>query len=302
MSRRLIIFFCLPLAAGILAVVLSGIRAVSPGEQLVVRRFGRLLRPAWGPGLHWKLPPGIDRAGRVRTDLVRQLTVGESDGSDGSLDPGAGEFLTGDLNLVRVQAIVQYRIARPEEAVIAAESVESLLKRVAEASLSRALARREIDAVIRGDRRRIAREVEADLANAAAGLQLGLHILGVNLTGARPPAEVAADFAAAQSAESQRDRRVTEANTRAATIRTEGTAEAQRVLQAARTVAHRKALTARAQADKFLAILNEVGRSRELTVRRVYLDAMKSLLGNVRRKIIVPPGDTLDLTVLGGDE
>ena len=83
----------------------------------------------------------------------------------------------------------------------------------AEASLSRALARRGVDAVLRSDRRRIVDEVEADLQAARRPSPLGVTILGVSLTDARPPVEVAADFAAAQSAESQRDRRINEART-----------------------------------------------------------------------------------------
>ena len=43
----------------------------------------------------------------------------------------------------------------------------------------------------------------------------------------------------------------------------------------------------------------EVGRSRDLTIRRLYIESLQSLLDRVRRKLILPPGDSLDLTVLG---
>ena len=108
--------------------------------------------------------------------------------------------------------------------------------------------------------------------------RLGLQILGVSLTEARPPTEVAADFAAAQSAESQRDRRGTEARTLAETTLTAARATAQGRLETARAASHRRLLSSRAEAEKFLALLAEARRSRELTVQRIYLDAMKSLL------------------------
>ena len=290
------------LTASVLAIGATGLRAVRPGERVVVRRWGRLIQPDWGPGLHWGLPLGIDRFDRIRTDLVRRLVVGATAEDEGEVDPAAGEFLTGDLNLVLVQAIVQYRVDNPGEMVIASEAVDGLLGRLAEASLSRALARRGIDSVIRGDRQLIGQEVAHDLKGAVIRHHLGLQILGVSLTEARPPSEVAADFAAAQSAASQRDRRTTEARTQAETTLTAARARATGLLEAARATAHRQLVSARARGSKFLALLGEVQRSRDLTVERIYLDAMKSLLGKVRRKIVLPPGDAVDLTVLGVED
>jgi membrane protease subunit HflK len=244
----------------------------------------------------------MDRFDLVRTDLVRRLVAGAVDGDEGAVEPAAGEFLTGDLNLLRVQAIVQYRVAKPDAMVVAAFDVEGLLKRLAEASLSRALARGGIDSVIRASRQRIGQELGADLRAAVERHRLGLEILGVSLTDVRPPAEVAPDFAAAQSAESQRDRRSTEARTQAETTLATAKAAAQARLEIARAASHRKVVTSRAEADRFLVLLAEVRRSRDLTVQRIYLDAIKALLGKVERKIVLPPGDAVDLTVLGIEE
>ena len=197
---------------------ISGWHMVRPGEQIVVRRFGRLVEPAWGRGCTWGFPLGIDRFDRVRTDLVRRLTSGRRKSPRRAWIPSAGEFLTGDLNLVRIQAIVQYRVARPGDF----GSLRGTRSRPCSTGSPRpacpSLARRGIDAVLRSDRQRVADEVAAtSRAGHRRATRLGLQILGVSLIDARPPAEVAADFVAAQSAESQRDRRGTEARTLAET-------------------------------------------------------------------------------------
>jgi membrane protease subunit HflK len=292
----------LVLAALALAVPSISLRAVRPGERMVVRRFGRLVDPAWEPGLHWAWPLGIDRCDLVRTDLVRRLVVGTPNPADEAADPASGEFLTGDLNLVHLQLIVQYRVANPTEFVVAAEPAEAILNRLAEAGVSRALARRGIDSVLRADRQQIGEEVKHDLEEAASSHRLGLEILGASLTEARPPPEVAADFSAAQSAQSRRDERATVARTEAETSVTSARAMAHARQDAARAAAQRKLLAARAESQKFLALLAEARRSRELTIERIYLDAMNSLLAKVRRKIVLPAGDAVDLTVLGLDE
>jgi membrane protease subunit HflK len=304
MSRRRKLTLLLLLTGIAAGVVASGVRAVSPGERIVVRRFGRVLRPEWGPGVHLGLPLGLDRFDRVRTDEVRRLILGTGGPADPSPDPVAAEYLTGDLNLVRIQAVVQYRVARPAELLVATgnQNAETLLGRQAESALSRALVGRGIDRVLRDDRRRIGIDVQQGLEEAIASDRLGVEILGVSLVDARPPAEVAADFAAAQSAESERDRRITEAHTRAETSVTTAKAKAQAQLEAAKAAASRKLLTSRAQATHFLALLPEAQRNRSLTLQRTYIDKLQSFLSRVRRKVILPAGDAVDLSVLGIEE
>ncbi len=118
--------------------VAGGWCLVAPGEVVVVRRFGRIVDPPWGPGLHWHVPLGIDHLDRVRSDAVRQFTVGQAGTPAHDQEPSEGEALTGDLNLVRIQATIQYRVARPVDYIARAEQVEPLLIRSTEGSLSRA--------------------------------------------------------------------------------------------------------------------------------------------------------------------
>jgi modulator of FtsH protease HflK len=298
MKRSLVI----PLVVfGILAASIgaAGWYTVAPGEVVVIRRFGRVVEPPLGPGLHWRFPAGIDRVDRIRTDAVRRLTVGLLGPASVDQEASAGEMLTGDLNLLRVQATLQYRVANPIDHLVASDRPEELITRAAEAGLVRALARRGVDAALRSDRRRIAQEAQDELQSVADGLRLGVLILGVSLTDARPPTEVAADFAEAQAAESRRDDRINVARTYEAVQLATASSRGEALREAARADAGRSLLTARAEADRFLALLVEARRSRDLTLRRLYIESVQSLLERVRRKVILPPGDSIDLTVLG---
>ncbi len=298
MKRSLIVLL---VAAGLLAAgfAAAGWCVVAPGEVVVVRRFGRVVEPPWGPGPHWHYPAGIDRLDRIRTDSVRQLTIGQAGPAPADREPAAGEMLTGDLNLLRIQATLQYRVANPVDYALGSGQAEDLLARSAEAGLARSLARRGVDAVLRSDRGRIAQEVRDDVQSAADRLRLGVLILGVGLTDARPPSEVAADFAEAQAAESRREDRIHAARTYEAVQLATAASRGEASREAARAEAGRILLTARAEADRFLALLAEARRDRDLTVRRLYLETVQSLLERARRKLILPPGDSIDLTVLG---
>jgi membrane protease subunit HflK len=272
---------------------------VAPGEIVVVRRLGRLVEPSWGPGLHWCYPLSIDQIDRVRSDAVRQLTIGLAGPAGSDVAASTGEVMTGDLNLLRIEATVQYRVLHPQDFVLRALQVETLLADAGEASVSRALASRGVDAVLRTDRQAIAREVERELQTVSDHYQLGVSILGMSLTDARPPGEVEADFAAAQSAESERDRRINDARSYEETTATAARPAAQAKLEAAHALALAAVLTARAEAQRFLVLLAEAQHARLLTMRRLYIESMQSLLATVKRKLILQAGDAVDLTVLG---
>ena len=287
------------LGALALASLASGWTTVGPGEVVVVRRLGRVLPKPWGPGSHWGWPPGIDRPMRLRLDEVRRLEFGRIEPAGPMDAPGDGEFLTGDLNIVRGRGVVQYRVADPVAFVLGSGDRDRLLARATEAALARALAAREVDAPLRSGRQEVAREVREGLARSVDRLGLGVTILGVNLTDARPPIEVEPAFVEAQAAQSGRDRRINEARALAGTIRPAALAAAEAATDDARAKADRGVAMARGQAQRFVSLLGEADRSRGLTVRRLYRDALRDLLPRVRRKVLMTPDEPVDLGLFG---
>jgi modulator of FtsH protease HflK len=177
-----------------------------------------------------------------------------------------------------------------------------LLSRLAEAAVTRGLASRKVDGVLRSERQAVAEIVKRDLQSTSEAYRLGVAIVGVNLTDVRPPEEVEADFAAAQSAESQRDRRINEAKSYAEITATTARSRAQVILEAAHAAALRRKLTTSAQAERFGLLLAEAQRARSLTIRRIYIETLQALLDRVKGKIVLPPGDSVDLTVLGSPD
>jgi modulator of FtsH protease HflK len=282
----------------VLACLVSGWVEVAPGEVVVVRRLGRVVADPWMPGPHLGLPLGLDWKVRVRTGLVRRLEVGRAAAPGPEDEPGSGEFLTGDLNLLRARSVVQYRVDNPVAFVVRTDELEPLLLRLAESSLARAMSRRGIDAALRLERAAIARDVQDELSRAASDQGLGIAILGVSLTEARPPSEVAADFAAAQAAQSERDRRINDARTFSATTRAAASAEAQARLDRAQAPADRAVVLARSRAERFLALLAEADRARALTVHRLYLEMLRELMPRVKRKLVLTPEEPVDLSIV----
>jgi membrane protease subunit HflK len=242
---------------------------------------------------------GFDRIVRVRTDEVRRLEIGLAGVPDAADDPAAGEYLTGDRNLLRARAVLQFRVVDPIAFVTRADSVVEILAPLAEASLSRSLAHQTIENALGDGRAEVARETAVDLSRHASDYGIGVAILGISLTDARPPNEVRADFAAAQGARSDRSRKLAEAKTYQTTTLTAAKAESDARRSRARTAADRSTTLAKAAAERFLAVSTEASRSRALTIRRIYLDALRDMLPRVRRKILLTPDEPVDITVFG---
>src|SRR5262245_18634751 len=100
------------LLLAIVLYALSSVVQVRPGELAVVRRFGRALPYKPEAGLWVGLPWGMDRVDRVAVDRVQSVAIGFRDEDSTNAMP-AGQLLTGDHNLVNVQASLYYKV-RPE--------------------------------------------------------------------------------------------------------------------------------------------------------------------------------------------
>src|SRR5205823_10384925 len=98
------------------------------------------------------------------------------------------------------------------------------------------------------------------------------------------------------------DRRLNEARSYAAVSRPAARASAIARRERARSQADRAVTLAKGRARRFLALLAEAGRARPLTVRRLYLDALRDLLPRTRRKLVLTPEEPIDLSILGAEK
>ncbi|PJA41580.1 MAG: hypothetical protein CO182_06025, partial [Lysobacterales bacterium CG_4_9_14_3_um_filter_62_6] len=129
--------------------VLSSFYTVQPEERAVIKRFGKVIGIS-DPGLHFKLPLGIDRVELVKTERVLKQEFGfrtiSADGqrSEYSAEDRADEslMLSGDLNIIDVEWVVQYRIADPIKYLYNQRNPEGSLRDLSESVMRRAVGNR----------------------------------------------------------------------------------------------------------------------------------------------------------------
>lgn len=290
---------------GFIGYLLTGLTVIQQDEVGVVRRLGAVLPDPWEPGLHWGLPWGLDRLDRLKPGQTRTLSVGArgSQGAPLTQGPGADaeDVLTGDLNLVSVQAIVQYRVLKPVNYLFAARSVDAALAAAAQSALTRELANHSIDDILTTGRAAVADQMLHTIQRQAEHEGLGVSIRAVRLGRVAPPMPVASAFADAARARSDMRQAITRAEEYAERARADSEGQAREISDRAAARFDRLVQVARGEADRFTKVLGESRKSLAATRQRLYLETMATLLPRFSRKMIVAPGQEIDISLLADD-
>ncbi|MFI5316052.1 MAG: protease modulator HflK [Myxococcota bacterium] len=279
----------------------SGIIVVRPDEVAVVLRWGRLVGDAagtrvHGPGLLFALPRPVDQVVRVKTKYVSQLPIeslAESPGHPGygdTLDPlFVGYALTGDQNVVHVAMKASYRVSDPADWAFYGPRSEEILRVEVAAAMVRSLGEMGVDHALSDGRKLL---VAAATRRAQAGLDAahsGLSLVSLELIGLRPPAALASDFDAVQSAyiESETKKKDAQAFAQDVVPRAHATADA--AVQAARADAAAARALADGQAAAFPALHREYANNPAVVRERLYRDAVERALGHAQAVHWIPP-------------
>ena len=277
----------------ILVCLATSFYTVEADEIAVVLMFGKSVRQA-EPGLHFKLPLGIERALSVPVRKVfkeefgfRTLRAGvrtqydTRDYSDESL------LLTGDLSIADVEWVVQYKIKDPESFLFSVRNPQRALRDLSEAVMSRVIGDRIVTEVLTIGRIEIAAEVEVNLQQLLDLYQTGLDVANVTLQDVNPPEAVKSAFNAVNEAKQEKDRLINEAwrDYNQSVPKSKGLA-AQKISEA-QGYALKRVNEAQGDADRFKAIRSEYQRAKEVTRRRLYLEAMREVLPQVKEIYVI---------------
>jgi len=264
-------------------------------EEGVVQRFGRYVRTT-EPGLNFKWPMGIEKVTKVP---VRSVLNKEFGGPTASQDRRRGGrfgssgssasvslMLTGDLNVVIVPWIVQYKIKDSYNYLFRVQDVDELLSDMSEAVMRLVVGDRSIDEVI-SKRNEIAVEaadlLQIELDNAEAGIKIDL----INMKKTEPPGPVQASWNEVNQAGQEKEQMIYQANEDYNRAIPAARGEADRTIQAAEGYALERVNHAKGDANRFEAIYREYAKARDVTKRRLYLETLRDLLPKLGQKYII---------------
>jgi membrane protease subunit HflK len=258
----------------------------------LVLRFGKYIHKA-PPGLHFKLPYGIDNVIAVPTQ--RQLKLEFGFASPGATDPvqvgrepgKERAMVTGDLNAALVEWIIQYRITEPEDYLFAVRDPGLTLRDISESVMRAVVGDRTVDEIITIGRQEIEETVLQRVRTLAELYHLGVSISQVQLKNVNPPEPVQPSFHEVNRAKQDRENAINLAigEYNKAVPRARGEADQQ--IRAAEGYRFKRVNEAEGDVAAFSAVLAQYVRAPAVTRIRLYLETLGEVLPQAKQSIVV---------------
>lgn len=283
----------------------TSVYTVEPDGQAVVKRFGKVVATQ-GPGLHFKLPLGMDRHYFVPTERVlkeefgfRTLVPSERTVYDKSAQyRNESLMLTGDLKVIDVEWVVQYRIDNADQYLHRVRDRENTIRDISEAVMRRIVGNSLGSDVLTEKRVVVAQTARDEIQEILAGFDMGVRIQTVELQDVTPPEPVKPAFNEVNEAEQERERLINEAEKQRNQVIPRAQGEAEQLLEEAEAYRATRVNRALGEAERFKAILAEYETAPEVTRRRLYLEMIDEVLPRLGSIYIVEEGQMQPIPLL----
>ena len=286
----------------ILWLIASSYYTVQPEERAVVKRFGEVVKTA-DPGLHFKLPFGIDTVEFVATERVLKQEFGfrtlatEGERSEYAPEdfPEESLMLSGDLNIIDVEWVVQYRISDPMKYLYGMRDPTRTLRDISESVMRRVVGNRIGSEVLTTARVDIANLAQQEIQEAMSKYDVGIHVVTLQLQDVVPPRAVQPAFNEVNEARQERERMINEATKRLNQEIPKASGEANRLIAEAEGYATERVNQALGETAAFRSILAEYRSAPAVTRARMYIETLHSVLPNIGNVMVVKDGKTAPL-------
>lgn len=262
---------------------MSSVFVVDQAEQAVITRFGRYYKTL-GPGLHTKIPFEIDKKYIVPGNKVVQTEqFGFKTTKSGIMNQYQNNItkestmLTGDLNIVDVEWIIQYRIVDPRAWLFTVQEKEQTIRDISRSVINTLVGDRAILAVMSNERSNI-ESLAVDMMNEQfSQLGMGINVFAVKLQNIVPPKGVQDAFEDVNKAIQDMNRFINEGKEsyNAEIPRAQG--EADRMVQVAEGYAAERVNRAKGDVARFNSVYEEYRKAPAITRERLYLETMEQV-------------------------
>ena len=270
----------------------SAYYTVPSDSVAVVQRFGMYLREV-PPGLHFKLPLGIDNATIV--PVKRQLKQEFGFATPGARDPYQGardgrretQMVTGDLNAALVEWVVQYRISDPVKFLFEVREPGETLRYVSESVMREVVGDRTVDEVITIGRQEIEVEALVKMQELSTKYVMGISIDQVQLKNINPPKPVQESFNEVNQAQQSKEKLINEARREYNKVIPLAEGEKDQRIREADGYRLKRINEAEGDALRFNALFTEYQKAPEVTRRRIYIETMQDVLPEITSKVLM---------------
>ena len=264
--------------------VFTSFYTVDDKQQAVVTTFGAVT-DITEPGLHFKLPFGIQKVRRVDVNVYQKIELGYITDSTGTAVTKTSEstMITGDYNIVNVDFFVEYKISDPVKFLYSSSNPELILRNLIQSQVRNVVGSSSVDAVLTDGKENIQMQVKDLVTQILAEYDIGLTLVDVRIQDSEPPTQAVIEaFKAVETAKQQAEAVVNEAKAYQNAQLPNAEAQVDRLLQDAEYQYTKRVNEASEKVALFNATFAQYSLNPEITLSRMYYEAIMEVLPGVK--------------------
>ena len=298
--------------------VLTSFYTVNDKQQAVVTTFGEVTSVT-GPGMHFKLPFGIQQAKKVDVNVYRKIEIGyrsqqnEPENSSYGAVPeytvttsyapsgsymveDESKMISGDYNIVNCDFFVEYKISDPVKYLYNSQNPDEILKSLSQSHIRNVISSYTVDQILTTGKGEIQTKIKESIIEELSVYDLGLVLTDIKLQDSEPPTEqVKKAFKDVETAKQERETAINVANAYKNEQIPKAEAEADRLLADAELSKQQRINEANAQVAEFNAVYDEYSKNPSVTKKRMFFETVERVLPDAKVYIDTSDGTTQKL-------
>ena len=272
----------LVVAALIILTVMTSFYTVNDKQQAVVTTFGKVTSVA-DPGIHFKLPFGIQMAELVDVNVYKKIEIGyrtqNGDNSYTNIVEDESKMISGDYNIVNCDFFVEYKISDPVKYLYNSQNPDEILKSLSQSHIRNVISSYTVDEILTTGKGEIQSKIKESIIEELSVYDLGLVLTDIKLQDSEPPTEaVKKAFKDVETAKQERETAVNVANAYKNEQLPKAAAEADRLLEDAALQKQQRINQAHAEVAMFSAMYNEYVLNPDVTKKRIFFETVEKVL------------------------
>ena len=271
------------LALILIAAAGSCFYTVDDKQQAVVTTFGKVT-DVTDAGVHFRIPFGIQRVQKVDVNVYQKIELGyTSDGNYYNVNENESTMITGDYNIVNVDFFVEYKISDPVQYLYSSNDPELILRNLIQSQIRNVVGSSTVDAVLTDGKENIQMQVKDLVSSILEEYNIGLTLVDVKIQDAEPPTqEVIEAFKAVETAKQKAETVINDAKAYENAQLPLAEAQADQLIQNAEYLRQKRINEAIEQVAMFEAMYAEYAQNPDITLSRMYYEAISEILPDVK--------------------
>jgi membrane protease subunit HflK len=259
---------------------------VAPDEEGVVKRFGIPVRVV-EPGPHMKIPV-VESVLQPKVAKLHRVEIGFRTDRQGrqQMVPQEALMLTGDMNILAIEFIVQYKIKSSREYLFNVADIDDTIGKSAEASMREVIGKSKIDEALTTGKAQIQQDTQELLQHILDEYKTGVQVAAVQLQDVDPPEAVAAAFKDVTNAKEDREKLINQAQGYRNDITPKAKGEAAQLVNQAKGYAQARLNRAQGETNRFLATLKEYHQAKDIISKRIYIETLEDVLPHIDKFVL----------------